>query len=209
MKLILISSSKSVEKELDILITLFEMGLQTFHLRKPKYSTPKLKRFLQRIPEQYHNRIVIHSHHNLAAKFNLKGIHLTKTHKRKKLKNWLTLFLLSRKKPGLAITTSYTKLGDLFEIEKQYSYIFLSPIFDSSTSKYQAGFTDHSLTGALQKTTYNVIARGGVDIDQIEKVKSLGFYGLAIQSSIWNQEDPVERFRAYFNKFKELGLTVE
>ena len=33
-------------------------------------------KYLQEIPVHFHNRIVIHSHHNLAWTFKLKGIHL-------------------------------------------------------------------------------------------------------------------------------------
>lgn len=209
MKLILISSSSGIEKEVEILTSMFEKGLQTLHLRKPKYSTPKLKKLLQSIPSQYHNRIVIHSHHNLVLKFDLKGVHLTKSHKRRRLKTWFTLMMIKRRKPDILITTSYTKLGNILEAEKQYSYVFLSPIFDSSTSKYQAGFTEHSLLGTLKKTPYKVIARGGVDIDHITKVQELGFYGLAIHSAIWNIDDPVTEFESYINKFKELGIPAE
>ncbi|MBI2269630.1 MAG: thiamine phosphate synthase [Bacteroidetes bacterium] len=209
MKLILISSSSGIEKEVEILTSLFEKGLQTLHLRKPKYSTPKLRKFLQSIPSKYHNRIIIHSHHNLALKFDLKGIHLTKSHKRRRLKTWFTLMMIRRRKPGILVTTSYTKLGNILEAEKQYNYVFLSPIFDSSTSKYQAGFTEHSLIGTLKKTPYKVIARGGVDVDHIAKVQEIGFYGLAIHSSIWNIDDPVTEFESYINKFKELGIPAE
>ena len=144
MKLIVISSPKSIERESDILFHLFEEGLQTLHIRKPRYSTPKLKRLLQSIPSQYHNRIVIHSHHSLALQFNLKGIHLTKRHKNRRLKTWATLKLLKSRKPNLIVTTSFTKLGSIIESDRECDYVFLSPIFDSSTSKYQAGFTEHS-----------------------------------------------------------------
>jgi thiamine-phosphate pyrophosphorylase len=209
MKLILISSSRSIEKETEILNALFDIGLPTLHIRKPKYSTPKLRKLLQSIPSKYHDRIIIHSHHNLALKFDLRGIHLTKTHMRRRLKTWLTLQLLKRRKPDLLITTSYTKLGNILEAEKQYSYVFLSPIFDSSTSKYQAGFTEHSLIGVLKKTPYKVIARGGVDVQHVEKVCEIGFYGLAIHSSIWDNDDPISEFNSYLNKFKELGITIE
>lgn len=209
MKLILISSTQSIEKETEILTDLFSNGLQTLHLRKPKFSTPRLKKLIQSIPSKYHNRIIIHSHHNLALNFDLRGIHLTKTHKRRRFKTWLTLKLLNSRKPDLFMTTSHTKLGKILEAEKPYNYVFLSPIFDSSTSKYQAGFTEHSLKGVLKKSPYKVIARGGVDLQQVEKVKEIGFEGLVMRSSIWESEDPVAEFNKYVKIFEELGIPVE
>jgi len=209
MKLIVISSSKSFEKESQILTTLFEKGLQTLHLRKPRYSTPKLKRFLNNIPSKFHNRIIIHSHHNLALNFNLKGIHLTKKHKRQRFKTWFMLRILYKKKPDLLISTSYSKLADIAEAEKPYSYVFLSPIFDSETSKYQAGFTEHSLKSILNKSSYTVVARGGVDVCHIAKVNELGFSGLSINSSIWDKDDPVAFFNLFTAEFERLSIPIE
>lgn len=211
MKLIVISSSHSIENETKIVTKLFEGGLETFHLRKHKLSTRKMKEFISAIPSHFHNRIVIHSHHNLARNFNLKGIHLTKSHKKHKFKTWLVLKLIHLKNPKVIITTSFTTIGELFDTahEKRYSYVFLSPIFDSLSSRFQGGFTEYSLKSALQKTHKNVIARGGVDISAIEKAYNIGFDGLAFYSSIWKKKDPVEEFSKIIEKFQELKIPIE
>src|ERR1044071_534752 len=105
MKLIIISNSGTLENEATIVTQLFEAGLETFHLRKHKLSTKKTKEFIQQIPVHFHDRIIIHSHHNLARTFNLKGIHLTKSHKRKKFRTWFMLKLIKLKNPNIIITT--------------------------------------------------------------------------------------------------------
>src|ERR1035437_9133261 len=115
MKLIVITSSRSLPDEHMILTSLFENGLQTLHLSKPNYSTPRMTRLIRNIPEKFHNRIVIHSHHNLMLKFNLKGIHLTKKHKKRKLTTWFMLKLLTYRKPDLQTSTSFTKLASILE----------------------------------------------------------------------------------------------
>src|SRR4051812_14871094 len=107
MKLIIISSSSAIIENETLLITkLFEAGLETFHLRRHKLSTKKMKEFIKQIPEHFHNRIIIHSHHKLARKFKLKGIHLTKSHKKNRLQTWLTLKLLKLRNPNAIVTTS-------------------------------------------------------------------------------------------------------
>ena len=111
MKLIVISSSQSIENETQIVTKLFEAGLDTFHLRKHRLSTKKMKEFIGAIPKHFHKRIVIHSHHNLARNFNLKGVHLTKSHKKRKYKTWLMLKLIHLKNPDIIITTSFTTIG--------------------------------------------------------------------------------------------------
>src|SRR5580693_580545 len=105
MKLIVISSSKTLANETQILTSFFEQGLQTLHLNKPKYSTPKLAKLIRSIPEKYHNRIIIHSHHNLLLKFDLKGVHLTKKHKKKKIRTWFIHKILRSRKPDFETTT--------------------------------------------------------------------------------------------------------
>lgn len=210
MKLILISNSGMLENESSIVTQLFEAGLECFHLRKPKQSTREIKKYIQEIPEHFHSRIVLHTHHKLARKFNLKGIHLTKTHKRRKFKTWLTVRLIQLRHPQIAITTSMNSIGQLLDPgEFPYSYVFLSPIFDSLNGKFQGGFTEHSLRSALSKTKYKVIARGGIEIDTIEKANNLGFDGLGFYSAFWNKKDYVQEFNKIVEKFEELKIPIE
>lgn len=211
MKLIVISSSSTIENEAQIVTKLFEAGLETFHVRKHKLTTKKTKDFISQIPEHFHNRIIIHSHHNLARKFNLKGIHLTKSHKKNKFQTWLSLKILKLRNPNIIITTSYSNIGQLFEKNEHYNYayVFLSPIFDSFNSKFQGGFTSHSLKSAIEKTDLKIIARGGVDITTVEKANNIGFYGLAFYSSIWKKKDPIEEFNKIVEKFQELNIPIE
>lgn len=211
MKLIVISNSGIMENEAIIVTKLFEAGLETFHLRKHKTSTKKTRDLISAIPSHFHNRIVIHSHHNLARYFKLKGIHLTKTHKKRKFRTWLILKLIKLKNPHIIISTSYDTIGKLFEHSESYNYnyVFLSPIFESITSKFQGGYTTHSLKSALIKSEYKVIARGGVDINAIEKAHEIGFEGLAFYNSIWKRKDPVGEFNAIVEKFLELKIPIE
>lgn len=211
MKLIVISNSNSVEDEVKIITGLFEAGLETFHIRKHQLSTKKMKDFIKAFPEHFHNRIVIHSHHKLAGKFNLKGIHLTKTHIKRKWRTWFILKFIRLKNPDIILTTSYTTIGQILETKQDYnySYTFLSPIFDNFNSKFQGGFTEHSLRSALQKSELKIVARGGVDIEAIEKANSIGFDGLAFYSSIWRKKDPVAEFNRIVEKFQELKIPIE
>ena len=44
---------------------LFEEGLNIFHLRRPTYDYGGMKDYLSRIPEEYHNRIVLYLYTNV------------------------------------------------------------------------------------------------------------------------------------------------
>ena len=52
------------------------------------FSTKELEGFIKEIPAHFHNHLVIHSHHKLALKYNLKGFHFTSTHLGQKFKLW-------------------------------------------------------------------------------------------------------------------------
>ena len=208
MKIIIISSSERSDIEPGIVTQLFENGLDIFHLRKPKLSTGELSTYIKEIPKGFHNRIVIHSHHKLARKYNLMGVHITKGHRKNKLRTWINLKLNRMKNPQLVVSTSFRNIANLFEDDFNYSYVFLSPVFDSLTHKFQSGFTPHSLRSALSKTKHKVIARGGIDIHSLEKVTELGFEGMALYSSIWKSKEPVKQFLAIRERCTELGITA-
>jgi len=211
MKLVIISKSSIVENEAQIITQLFEAGLSSFHLRKSRMSTLRMRKIITQIPAHFHNRITIHSHHNLAFSFNLKGIHLTSKHKKNKLKTLLTIGLLKLKNPAIEITTSFKTLGELYEPKHQYNYnyVFLSPVFDSNTSKFQSGFPEYGLKTAIEKTHWNVIARGGINIANIEKTYKIGFKGLAFYSTLWTSDNPLVKFQKIIDKFQELNISIE
>jgi thiamine-phosphate pyrophosphorylase len=189
---------------------MFEAGLESYHIRKPKFNTKQLQEYIEKIPKQFHNRIVIHSHHNLARKYNLHGVHYTKKHLEKDLRNWWREKMLRISKSNFVKTTSHGKLASLYDIEEmKFDYVFLSPIFDNITGKYQSGFYEESIKAAIQKTGKNIIARGGVDITRIEKINELGFYGMALYSVVWDKENPVDEYLKIIRRCNELGIKVD
>ena len=201
MKPIVLSSQKTVENEIQILIRFFEKGLKSFHLRKPHYSKTRMKDYLNNIPSIYHNRIVIHSHHRLAKKYNLKGIHFSSKDRKSNFKNWINIKSLKRKNPFLRVSTSFNDVSDLNKYIDLYDYVFLSPIFDSKTkNNFQSNFKEYNLTSSIQRSNYNVVALGGLDLENIKKAFNMGFWGCAFLSTLWNSKNPVEKFEKL--KFK-------
>lgn len=61
MKLIVISSPSAVPNEHEIINSLFEEGLEVFHIHKPDFSKEQIKDFIQKISSKYHSRIAQHS----------------------------------------------------------------------------------------------------------------------------------------------------
>ncbi|MGZ4060107.1 MAG: thiamine phosphate synthase [Bacteroidia bacterium] len=61
MKLIVISYPTNLSNELEILCSLFEAGLECFHVYKPSFSEEEIQNYIHEIPSKYHNKIVLHS----------------------------------------------------------------------------------------------------------------------------------------------------
>ncbi len=206
MNIIVMSASKSTENEIRLVTELFEHGLEIFHLRKPNISTREMMAYLDAVPNHFHNRIVIHSHHSLAKKYNLRGIHITKQHLKKKYLTAFRIRLLKIKKPALTVSTSYHKISGVYENNVKYDYILLGTIFDQVSEKFNAGFSAHSLKEALGKSCTNVVARGGTQISNMQLCSDLGFSGMIFYSGIWKKENPVEEFCQIMDTLKKSNL---
>ena len=116
MKLLVITPSKDVADEPTLVTKMFESGLRTLHLRKPKHSTNQMREYIKEIPAHFHNRIVVHSHHKLALKFNLKGIHYSRSHLSS---TWKYLLLRIRLKfSQVTKSRSYSRLQQAYNKEE-------------------------------------------------------------------------------------------
>lgn len=203
MRIIVISPTKTTDNEISVVCQLFKSGLQTLHLRKPGYSAKKLKEYLQSIPKEYHNRIVIHSHHKLALKFNLQGIHYTSKDRKFNWKRRWLKYKIMRKNPYHTVSTSFHKIMSLDQDQGSWDYVFLSPIFDSISNKdYQSGFNEFNLKKALDRTLLNVIALGGIDTERIPQILEYNFFGCALLGTIWESENPVQSFIEFKNQLE-------
>jgi thiamine-phosphate pyrophosphorylase len=206
MQLLVQSSPKMVEGEAEIVKELFDLGLETFHLRKKSVSTRQLEEFLQVIPRKYWSKIVLHSHYKLVLKYDLKGIHLNRKFRKQKFVFWLRLFYFKFKKPDLQVSSSFNNLSSLYNDTNRYDYVFLSPVFDSITkSGYQSSFSQHNLAVALMKTKHKTMALGGIQTNRFDSIKEMGFAGMVLSDALWNAENSVEMFKTAMQKFRELN----
>lgn len=210
MKLVVITPSKDVPEEQSIITKMFESGLTTLHLRKPKYSTNQMKDYIKEIPSHFHHRIVIHSHHDLALKFTLKGIHLGRIHLSKKWKYWFVRLRLKLRFGETQKSRSYSRLQQVYLKEEQnFHYYLLGTIFNNMNGELYSGFYEEGVIAANKNSNKRLIARGGTTLGSIRKAKHYGFYGIAFSSYLWSAEAPYERFMKILEEFRTLNIDVE
>lgn len=204
-----ITPSKTVPDEADAVTRMFENGLQYLHLRKPRFTTPRMIQYLNEIPEQYHNRIIIHSHHKLAFRYNLKGIHYSSTHLSGRLKYRWIRFRLKFKTKSLIKSRNHTRVNSLFEPEIiDFDYFLLGTMFNNINNSFYSGYYEESIKDVIKSTGKKVVARGGTSPAIIPKCKELGLHGIAFKSYIWNSPTPFQQFLSIVEAYKQLQIPM-
>lgn len=210
MKLIVLTGSKTLTDEPSMVTKMFEDGLMTLHLRKHRFTTQEMRDYIEEIPEYFHNRIIIHSHHILAAKYNLKGVHFTETHLSKRWKYFFTRLRLRIKFGKLVKTRSYKRLANIHDKEEHdFDYYLMGAMFNSLTGELYGGFYKESLISALKNSNKKIVARGGVTDKVISKCVEYGIYGIAYGSYIWEAESPCNQFLKVVQKFNDYNIKIE
>lgn len=187
MKLIVISPEAEDAREHSMLVQLFAAGLTSYHLRKPTWSRDQLIAWLRALPAEFHPRIVVHSHHDLAGKFPLGGVHERDG--------------VESKSNPIAYAWRSRAIHDLPSLRASidgYDRLLVSPIFPSFS---KPGYGRSSeLPGAELRAVLGlprraeVIALGGVDASRIPACRDFGFDGVAVLGAIWQAADPLRVF---------------
>ena len=202
MKLIILTPPDFFVEEDKIINSLFEEGLDLLHLRKPDSEPVYSERLLTLLPEEYHKQIVVHDHFYLKEEFNLKGIHLNSRN--------------PKAPEGYKghLSRSLHSLDELRNERKDYDYVFLSPIFDSiSKSSYHAAFDEATLKQAHEEGLIdkNVMALGGITIDNMKKIREYGFGGVVILGDLWNRFNihSTKDYKELINHFRRLRKAAD
>ena len=182
MELIIISSPSAIVNEAKIINQLFEAGMSLFHLRKPDWNDHQSLKLLENINPAFHEHIALHQHHNLVEKTTIKRLHFTE-----KLRSTITEAEISTsKEEGITCSTSVHQLNDLL-LSTIFDYVFFSPVFDSiSKPGYESKLAKDFV---LEKTAVApaVIALGGINEQNIGRIKKMKFDGAGVLGAIWQQ----------------------
>jgi len=210
MKLVVITQSQKSDNEIANIIQMFEAGLDTLHVRKNRFSTKELDAYIKEIPAHFHNRIIIHSHHKLALKYDLKGFHFTSTHLKHKFKLWWNTRMIYLRKPHLVKSISHKRITELYEQQKvKTDYCFLGTMFHNVSGELYSGFYPETIKAAIDKSGRKIIARGGVSEKSVELAHQLGFYGIALYGHLWKSTSPFEKYIAFIRFCKEKNIPID
>ncbi len=196
--ILLISTENNIKDEIIILNQLFEAGLELFHLRKPEKNYKAHCDYLNQIETKYHNRVVVHFFHELINEYDLKGIHFQEQ-KRRDCLDMSTDYFAGLKMNDKTISSSFHELEELEKCEFEFNYHFLSPIF-SSISK--PGYKGRGFD--VNYIDKKIIGVGGVTIENLSEFLALGYKGVGVIGSVWNNSTPIKQFKEMMNYSKEV-----
>ena len=200
MKLIVISKEKVFDGEHLWINALMGKYDFTFHLRKPGLTERETEEIILQINSNFHNRIVLHDHFPLAAKYQLKGVHLNSRNPEANFKGeyW----------SHCSISRSCHSLEEVAANKDCCNYVTLSPVFDSiSKAGYNAGFSYQALKDASENGIIDskVVALGGITPSNIASVINLRFGGAAVLGTVWNQANLQEAIVELGNLIKKMN----
>ncbi|MGP8214469.1 MAG: thiamine phosphate synthase [Bacteroidia bacterium] len=209
MKFIVITPSKNVEKEFSLVSYMLNNGLPTLHLRKPGFTREEMVEYIEQFPDELQKKIVLHSYHKLMLDYDLKGLHLSRRHKRKQFKSWLTQTLIElRMRQKISMSSSSKSLSSMADNYKEFDYVMLTPVFiDPHGNK--SSFSPALLQQVLRSFPGKIVARGGSDAESIVKAQEMGFSGIAFHNFFWNNEDTAKEFDKVMNRFQQLGISIQ
>lgn len=197
-KLIIITSPHFFQGEDTILSHLFKEGMQYLHLRKPNCDVNELRKLLDRIPDIYYPKIVLHDCFELTTEYGLGGVHLNKR---------------NNQAPANFAGTISRSCHSIEELEqfKKLDYLFLSPIFQSiSKEGYGNGFEPEILKQASDTGVINdkVIALGGIDLTTLPLLCSYRFGGIAVLGALWGNHPSADKEHFIITQYKKLQTWI-
>ncbi len=184
--MIIISNPIALANEISTIHSLFEEGMELFHIRKPNFSEEEMKAFVAAIGLEFRNRLVLHRYRNLAENFGINQLHFSSTNRPDNF----------QKAQGFSISTSTHSIEEFNALSEAIDYAFLSPVFKSiSKENYEPNVNWSTEIKKRSNFKTKLIGLGGIDPKNINQALQFGFDDVALLGTIWNGNKPIENFK--------------
>ncbi|MCS6134263.1 thiamine-phosphate pyrophosphorylase [Shewanella baltica] len=156
--------------------------------------------------KHFNAQLFINDHWQLAIKYHAFGVHLGQ-------EDLAVTDLAAIQAAGLALGISSHSYFELL-LAHQYSpsYIALGHIFPTTTKQMPSapqGLAKLTHYVALLQDHYPLVAIGGIDLDNLAKVKASGVGNIAVVRAITKAKDPVAAFAELSQAWEQCSLSEE
>jgi thiamine-phosphate pyrophosphorylase len=185
--IIVITPEKIMKNETEIINELFQEGLDLLHIRKPFINSEEMTDFIHKINSKFHHQLVLHNHYNLAKDYTISRFHFREIDRRNDLYKSFS---------DKTISTSVHDIESFNELNEDWEYSFISPVFPS-ISKKGYGESSTILNEIKGRDNHNVklIALGGINENNINEAFESGVDGVALLGAIWESDQPLQIFK--------------
>ncbi|WP_115983086.1 MULTISPECIES: thiamine phosphate synthase [Chryseobacterium] len=185
--IIVITPEKIMKNETEIINELFQEGLDLLHIRKPFINSEEMTDFIHKINSKFHHQLVLHNHYNLAKDYTISRFHFREIDRRNDLYKSFSY---------KTISTSVHDIESFNELNEDWEYSFISPVFPS-ISKKGYGESSTILNEIKGRDNHNVklIALGGINENNINEAFESGVDGVALLGAIWESDQPLQIFK--------------
>lgn len=162
-------------EEHKILASLAEEGLDCLHISKRQADPALMERLLSLLPEECRRRAVIHGPRRLADEYELRGIHLDDP--------------MAAPPEGYRgrISRTCADLASLAAVRRQSEYVFLrQPEATGQGADKPALFDEARRSGMTGRHVY---AYGHLGLDDVARIRDLGFGGIVVRGDLWRRFD--------------------
>lgn len=101
---------------------------------------------------------------------------------------------LRLKNKELKVSTTFGHLKGISNPPSILDYLVLSPVFKGRDGSSKSPFSQEMIQTKVNASPIPVIALGGINIDSLPLAYKLGFKGVGLLKSFWDQPDPVSTF---------------
>lgn len=190
MKIIGISDPVYCEAEAEIINDLFYSGLEIMHLRKQVSDQTAYQKLIETIDKKYRNRIVLNNYHDLGQVYGISRLHCPSAER--------------HKMTGQGFIWS-TSIHDLIELDQVhgFNYVFYGPVYNSISKKDYNSVLTPGFKLPKEINQPKIIALGGVEPGKLKQLQNIGFDGVGLLGTLW--QDPklaVRNFRRIKNEIE-------
>ena len=186
--IIVITSEKYLPDEIKHINEMFLEGLDMLHVRKPLISNEEMEALLNGIDESFLPQVVLHSHFELAPKYDISRLHIREADRQNKIDK--------KGSKDYILSTSVHNIEAFNALDDHWEYAFLSPFYPSISKKgYGDGTTIREECKQRNNRNVKLIALGGINEVNCNKLLTENIDGIALLGAVWQDSSPVEVFR--------------
>ncbi|GAC1493024.1 MAG: thiamine phosphate synthase [Flavisolibacter sp.] len=176
-----------------------DAGLALCQYRRPDAPRNGLRELNAVSHPDYRHHSALHQHHEIAKEYKMERLHFTEAKRNEICEEALKAL----KTDNNRLSTSIHNINTYNTLSSAFDYTFFGPVFNSISKQGYTSSVKHDFVFPVKKSYPKVIAIGGIEATNIQKLFNMQFDGVAVLGMIWqNLEESIQQFKAVQKAWK-------